>query len=149
MDKLKIKQDHNGLKMNLTKSQEKTSKPMALPIHWITEIFKRLEAMYPHKWKSAIEGNAEYVVQVWSEGLAGVTGEQIKRGLEGLKGDWPPSLPEFKKLCLYTRYQHPAHVEFYKKKSIDSDDLKAHRKKIALNALSNIRDILKKGGENA
>lgn len=36
----------------------------------------------------------------WSEGLAGFTPDQIKRGLAAWDGDWPPSLPEFKKACL-------------------------------------------------
>jgi len=36
----------------------------------------------------------------WRAGLAGVTGEQIRHGLETWQEPWPPSLPEFRHACL-------------------------------------------------
>ena len=36
----------------------------------------------------------------WSRALADMQPEQIRRGLDGLKGEWPPTLPEFKALCM-------------------------------------------------
>ena len=39
-------------------------------------------------------------VTEWSQGLAGLTGEQIKKGLDNLTDGWPPSLPEFRAACL-------------------------------------------------
>jgi len=36
----------------------------------------------------------------WREGLAGVTAEELKRGLEAWQESWPPSLPEFRAACL-------------------------------------------------
>lgn len=44
----------------------------------------------------------------WRQGLAGMTGEQIKRGLETWDGEWPPSLPEFRNACTGHRddWQH-------------------------------------------
>jgi hypothetical protein len=36
----------------------------------------------------------------WSEQLAGFTAAEIKRGMDALDGrEWPPTLPEFKRLC--------------------------------------------------
>lgn len=34
----------------------------------------------------------------WSEGLRGMTPEQIRRGL-AWDGEWPPTLPEFRNAC--------------------------------------------------
>ena len=36
----------------------------------------------------------------WSRALADMTPEQIRRGLDNLRSDWPPTLPEFRALCL-------------------------------------------------
>ncbi|WP_430009863.1 hypothetical protein [Methylophaga lonarensis] len=36
----------------------------------------------------------------WQEVLGGLTDEQIVHGLHVLDSDWPPSVTEFKKLCL-------------------------------------------------
>jgi hypothetical protein len=71
-----------------------------LPIEWISALFKRFQARYGHKFQSAMEGIEELAVVEWSEGLAELTGAQIKNGLMSWDGDWPPSLPEFKAACL-------------------------------------------------
>jgi len=73
---------------------------MDLPAHWITELFKKWQGRYGNKWLSAIEGIEKIAVAEWSEQLAGLTGEQIKHGLDSWTEDWPPSAPEFKKICL-------------------------------------------------
>lgn len=73
---------------------------MDLPKHWIAEIFKKFQARYLHKWTSAIDGLEDYAVKEWSEKLGGITGEQIKRGLESWSEDWPPSADEFRKCCI-------------------------------------------------
>jgi len=39
-------------------------------------------------------------VREWSDLLADVSGEQVKRGLANWREDWPPSAPEFRKACL-------------------------------------------------
>ena len=35
----------------------------------------------------------------WANQLEGVTGEQVKHGLDNWAEDWPPSSAEFAKLC--------------------------------------------------
>lgn len=39
----------------------------------------------------------------WAKGLEGLTGEQIRQGLEAWDAAWPPSLPEFRKACVGER----------------------------------------------
>lgn len=72
---------------------------MAVPITWISALFKKFQARYGTKWVACIEGIEEEAVKEWSEGLYGLTGLQIKKGLDSLDEEWPPSLPAFKKAC--------------------------------------------------
>jgi hypothetical protein len=66
-------------------------------------------SIYGHKWASHLgladdgTGALTDAAKTWQKGLAGVTVEQIKHGFDVLifkNHDWPPSLPEFRKLCL-------------------------------------------------
>lgn len=84
----------------MTESQQKTSEKTALPIHWITEIFKVFQSRYFSKWSTPLEGIQDRAVREWATGLYGLSGEQIKHGLDNWDSDWPPSLPEFVKCCL-------------------------------------------------
>ena len=54
---------------------------------------------YGHKFTTSIDGLESLAIDEWAKGLSGVTGEQIKHGLEAWAGEWPPSLPEFKDAC--------------------------------------------------
>lgn len=82
-----------------------------LPTTWISALFKRFQAMYGHKFTSTIQGIEEITTLEWSNGMAGITGEQIKSGLEKCahkklspgESDWPPTLSEFRALCLPER----------------------------------------------
>ena len=78
----------------------KTSKRTGLPVHWITELFKVFQSRYFAKWTKPIEGIEERAVKEWAAGLDGITGDQLKAGVDNWKNDWPPSLPEFKACCL-------------------------------------------------
>ena len=62
-------------------------------------MFKRFQVRYGHKFTGCIDGLEELAVIEWSEGLAGLTGEQIKKGLTTWASEWPPSLPEFRAAC--------------------------------------------------
>lgn len=70
------------------------------PKSWVSALFKKIQARYGHKWTSCIDGIEDIAVAEWSETLGGLTGEQIKHGLDTWNGDWPPSAPEFKNACL-------------------------------------------------
>lgn len=90
----------NGLATNSMRLQDATLKKTGLPTSWVSALFKRFQARYGQKFTSSIEGIEELAADEWSEGLAGLIGAQIKKGLVSWAGDWPPSLPEFKAACL-------------------------------------------------
>lgn len=73
---------------------------MALPTSWVSALFKKMQARYGHKWVSAYEGILPQAIEEWGEVLGGLTGDQIKHGLESWQEDWPPSATEFKRVCL-------------------------------------------------
>jgi hypothetical protein len=72
-----------------------------LPPKWGAEIFAKLQARYGHKMSSSYPAGKvlDLAIEEWCKALAGFGGEEIKRGLESWKGDWPPSLIEFKQSC--------------------------------------------------
>lgn len=84
--------------------------------------------IYGHRWSAGYgeravdrDGNLTDVAKTWSSGLSGITGEQVAQGLRacvdrGVSGDtenagWPPSLPEFRALCLPER-RDPIHRDY-------------------------------------
>ncbi|MGZ8220019.1 MAG: hypothetical protein ACXWT0_00075 [Methylobacter sp.] len=74
----------------------------------ITKIWKRMVAIYGHKWSShlgdAMDGvELSEAAKTWQLGLTGVTVDQLGLGFQALISsgkDWPPSLTEFRKLCV-------------------------------------------------
>lgn len=56
--------------------------------------------MYGSKFEEAWQTCIDDAIDTWSEGLAGFTADEISSGLRGcMSRDWPPTLPEFAKLC--------------------------------------------------
>jgi len=53
-----------------------------------------------HRWTSAIDGIEEVAVREWGKRLEGLTGEQIRHGLDAWEGEWPPTADEFRQCCL-------------------------------------------------
>ncbi len=113
-----------------------------LPITWILAIFKKFSARYIHKWDSAIEGREKEIAIEWSKYLSGLTGKDIKRGLENWCEDWPPSCIEFKKSCMKTKRTAPYHKEIIPNRLIESDELKADRKAKGIAELIKIRKLI-------
>lgn len=74
----------------------------ALPSAWIDRLFQRLGAYYGSRLAQLYVGqDMAEVRQAWAEGLAGLTGEELAQGLRGcLRKPWPPTMPEFRTLCL-------------------------------------------------
>ncbi len=82
---------------NLTSSTSTTP----LPENWVEKLFHRMLLAYGKKftdqWGGAESGD---LIAFWSMELAGFTGAEIARGLKAMEAkDWPPTLPEFKRLC--------------------------------------------------
>lgn len=78
-----------------------TSPQQPLPAAWIERLFERMAGLYGARFADAWRGTDPVrVKRIWSEELAGFSGEEIARGVQALKTrDWPPTLPEFLKLC--------------------------------------------------
>lgn len=73
----------------------------ALPERWVERLFERMLLEYGKKFADQWGGaDTDALIAHWSRELAGYTGAELKRGLDALTTkDWPPTLPEFKKLC--------------------------------------------------
>lgn len=78
-----------------------TSRQPPLRADWIERLFERMAGLYGARFADAWRGvDPERVKRTWGEELAGFTGDEIARGVTALKTrDWPPTLPEFAKLC--------------------------------------------------
>lgn len=109
-----------------------------------------------HKWTSGLEGIEATAVDEWSRKLAGLSGEEIKRGLDDWNEDWPPSADEFRKCCLGTRNRKNDHGLDYvpqvyrgtpqrdKSRLLSSDERDASRKE-ATKAFGKLVQALKAG----
>ncbi len=82
----------------LATSQPKSS---ALPEEWIERLFARFEAMYGAKFADAWKGcDLRNVKVVWAETLGSLGRDELSAGVAGcMTREWPPTLPEFVKLC--------------------------------------------------
>ena len=68
----------------------------------IVDLWQIMGSMYGHKWTSNY-GDIPDPDKVWYAALRDLRWEQIKKGLNRvatLGSEWPPSVPEFRKMCL-------------------------------------------------
>jgi len=68
----------------------------------IVNLFSLFHAKYGNRWVSSYpDGDIlRLAIKVWTDELADFPETWIARGVKNWNGDWPPSLPEFKKACL-------------------------------------------------
>lgn len=73
----------------------------SLPESWVERLFERMLLDYGKKFTDQWGGaSTDALIAHWGRELAGYSGAEIKRGLDSLgTREWPPTLPEFKKLC--------------------------------------------------
>lgn len=73
----------------------------ALPDSWIERMFDKMMLDYGKKFVDQWSGaDPDKLIAHWAVEMASYTGQEIKRGLAAMAAkDWPPSLPEFKKMC--------------------------------------------------
>lgn len=79
------------------------------PVAFMRRLWERMAAIYPHRWTSAMgpspqdsTGALTIAGDTWARGLAGVTSDQLGRGLAACNAsadEWPPSLPAFRGMC--------------------------------------------------
>ena len=84
--------------------------PSALPDQWVERLFARFEAMYGAKFADAWKGcDLLNVKAIWAETLGAMSREELAAGVAGCMGkDWPPTLPEFVKLCKAANPNEPS-----------------------------------------
>lgn len=71
-----------------------------LPSDTVSKLWRLMTDIFGYRWASAY-GTTDQS-GTWGKGLAGLTSEDIGRGVRKvieLGMDWPPSMPEFRKLC--------------------------------------------------
>jgi hypothetical protein len=93
---------------DMDNSAQKSLSTDLLPVTVMTKIWKRMVAIYGHKWSShlgdAIDGlELSEAAKTWQSGLSGITVEQLGEGFKAVIAsgkEWPPSLVEFRQLCL-------------------------------------------------
>ena len=83
----------------------------------------------------------DMAIQEWSNGLSGMTGNDIARGLEGWQEEWPPSLPEYRQACMGGNWQQRGGA--YKKFQKALPKPKAKRETVD-NQIKKIREALRK-----
>lgn len=79
----------------------KTSTSAPLPQSWVERMFDQMLLTYGKKFTDQWGGaDFDKLTAHWAREMASYTPAEIKRGLAALElRDWPPTLPEFKKMC--------------------------------------------------
>lgn len=72
-----------------------------LPMAWIEKLFDRMVSLYGHKfldmWRDV---NLQGVKETWAQELGKLSRDEIACGANALMAqEWPPTLPQFIKLC--------------------------------------------------
>lgn len=85
--------------MNTLTKTSSTSTP--LPESWVEKLFHKMLLEYGKKFSDQWGGaDTDELIAHWSSELAGFTGAEIKAGLAAMNArEWPPTLPDFKKMC--------------------------------------------------
>jgi hypothetical protein len=70
-------------------------------LDWIERLLDKMLLDYGKKFTDQWGGiDPDKLIAHWSRELAGYLPAELRRGYEALAGrDWPPSLPEFKRMC--------------------------------------------------
>lgn len=81
-----------------------------LPAAYLRRIWERMIAAFPNRWAPSMgespqttEGQLTVAGDTWARFLAGMTPDQLAKGLEAAvcsPSGWPPTLPEFKAKAL-------------------------------------------------
>lgn len=75
--------------------------PTQIPSSWVDALFAKMSSLYGNKftdmWR---DQDISVVKKVWYEELAKLTRDEIAKGANALMNqEWPPTLPQFIKLC--------------------------------------------------
>jgi hypothetical protein len=74
---------------------------MALDSAWVDQIHARLLVRFGARWTALWAGIDPALVKLdWAEELDGLGAASIRYALDNLPADWPPTVAQFKALCL-------------------------------------------------
>lgn len=73
----------------------------SVPLHWVESLFVRMQACYGNRFIDMfVNADMDDVKAVWGQQMFLLTDNELRRGVAALMSrEWPPSLPEFVKLC--------------------------------------------------
>jgi len=73
-----------------------------IPPKVIAKLHARLQARYGHRWTSQYPTTdvIRLATAEWADYLAGMSQAQLDTGMRTWDGEWPPTLPEFRRACL-------------------------------------------------
>ena len=111
----------------------------------ISRLWILMTEMYGHKW---LKSFGEQDQGTWLRVLGNVTVEQMRRGIEIIANsgsEWPPSLPEFKAMCLGmgNHKVHKSH-QIFKGLAPPEPDIE-----MVENCLSELREIVNKDKDDS
>lgn len=122
----------------------------------MTHLWELMARMYGHKWSSAF-GDEIDPGNVWATVLDGCDIQKIRHGFRKcmeLGLEWPPSAPEFRKLCLDqsdVSWEHKRiEAADRERQQVALQDLRDEEQKSAQAeaAMAGIRDLLRMGQRN-
>ncbi len=136
-----------------TNSHKQQSNEGQLSELWVLALFKKLQAIYLSKWTASLEGIEDTAVNEWSRVLSGLTGEQIKNGLDSLSDEWPPSAIGFRASCEgkavngfgldYTPEYHREVNRVRPENRLSSTERDKHRKEISKAGMAGLKSALR------
>lgn len=99
--------------MSLTLTPLSSAEAQPLRPDWVTALFAKLSARYGTLFADRYAGVPQDILLAeWGAELAGFSGEDIRRGLDGCRDlKFPPTLPEFIALCRPPLEPHTAFME--------------------------------------
>lgn len=71
-------------------------------MRWSAALLARFSIIWPRQWADTTKGtNMEAMEAEWAKGISGLTGEEIKAGIDHCReySSWPPSIAEFRQAC--------------------------------------------------
>ena len=72
---------------------------MAMPLRYVREIHSRLSVRYGSQWRAKWDGVPMEAIEAdWAQQLDGMQPDSIKKALESLPTDYPPTAPAFRAL---------------------------------------------------
>ena len=91
--------DGNRITTGLSASMTNSWPGRELPDRWIDALFGKFSVIWMRTWADLVSKvDIDILRREWAEGLAGLSGEQVKLGIEICRAQsvWPPTIAEFR-----------------------------------------------------